>query len=176
MLSQDVAYGQIIDTKLLTSVKLPVSLKLSAIPVTERGLAINQVATRDYRKGDLLLIRDFTADRRKLKLAADEEGLQLDVAGLHLSPVRVQVGDEIAFAVANSDKAQLPKRIGPFVVVGINELVETPSVSFSKLSGKTLLETLTLKVKLAGNQLPTDALELLRASQEGRIVAPLLKN
>ncbi|HEY1064720.1 MAG TPA: hypothetical protein VGE52_01360 [Pirellulales bacterium] len=110
-LKSAVKRGDVIQEKHLTSVGVPgerAELNLTFIPFDARGVVLQSRATRDYRKGDLMLQRDLDA-------ASDRDAAELDILKFRV----IAVGSR--FKTPNPDPLSLNSAEGQTVTIAIKQ-------------------------------------------------------
>ena len=100
--------------KVMVGGETSTALPRTAIPFEQLDTIYGREATRDVRKGDLVLWQDSTRPGWELAVQADEKALPISLDGLSSVPTLIRVGDQIGFLVAR-DRGPAPRSDSPAV-------------------------------------------------------------
>jgi hypothetical protein len=167
---RDVMPGEVLDKDSVDLVEIPSGIAIPAVKVKDFSV-YEGVATvrRAIGKGQLLLHSDITGVAPGLNIQGDSgRGLSVSLSGIAFEPSLVRVGRQVGFLVdeeqdgENSSEAVGQFReIGPFLILGIGDLVADESKGESAL--------LTVDASVVDGVLDEKSGDLLSAMESQRL-------
>lgn len=167
---RDIEAGEKLTLDVVDSLDLPDTVSIPAIRVENFGAYENVASVRrDVEKGQVLLHSDITGAQEGLNIRGDSgRGLSVSLAGIAFEPALVRVGRQVGFLVdeeqdgENSSEAVGQFReIGPFLILGIGDLVADESKGESAL--------LTVDASVVDGVLDEKSGDLLAAMESQRL-------
>ncbi|MBY0525257.1 MAG: hypothetical protein K2R98_17755 [Gemmataceae bacterium] len=133
------------------------SFPRTAVPYAHRETIYGRPATRDLKRGDMILWQDSSQPGWELSAGAGEEALPISLDGLSTVPRLIRVGDQVGFLIAQTGartgKEPLVKTgdpevdyIGPFRVLSVGERISRDGDKKSDRAGDDRIITVAMKL------------------------------